>query len=319
MKTHSEKQHERSVNQQPAVCSKPSLQFVDQRRETSQLKKLQQIVNNSQNNKNLLQPAQLQKNIIQREEETLAENILRILANRKIHIGYEDADAYAQKLEESPWNTEIQVFGHHRALKLNSAGRLSSVKRRPPVSATHMRADAMYGPMDEKNISMIDEGRFPISGGIQEQDVTIRAADLAKIAPRSNLGTVMGGSAAQISKIEHSEWLHAIAHSLGGADQSLNLAAGPHSLNTAMIPFETAVKQLVYDGKVVDYSVIFFTNYTEHNVLYITHVEIGIQVNNGGRKYWTLSVDESRVDQFINGGVLNDTQSVAKEFVSGYL
>jgi len=262
-------------------------------------------------------PIQRQQCVVQREE-TLAENIIRILNRRDIHISDEDADSYAEKLTNSPPNTEIQVFGRHRALKLNAAGRVSSIKRRPPSSAVHMRADPVYGPMEKVNASMIDEGRFPIAGGVLEQDVTIRAADLAQIGPRGNLRTEMGGSAAQLSGIEHSEWLHAVAHSLGGDDKGYNLSAGPHSLNTAMIPFEIAVKQLVFDGKVVDYSVVFFTNYLEDGLLYITHVEIGIEVGDGGRKYWTLHVDPSRISTFINGGVLAEIQEVANTFVASH-
>lgn len=280
-------------------------------------------------------PIQRQQDVVQREgededqamdveddendqEKELAEDIIRILAKRRIYIGDEEADAYAKKLLASERNTAVQVFGRHRALKLNKAGGLSSVHRRPPSSAHNMRVDPIYGPMEEKNASMIEENRFPLTGGILEQDVKIRASDLQKIVPRSNLRTVMGGSAAGLSNIQSSEWLHAIAHSLGGADQDHNLSAGPHALNTAMIPFETAVKQLVYDGKVVDYSVIFFTD-TINDIAYIRAVEIGIDVNGKGRKYWTLTVDESRRDAFINGGVLGEIQGIASSFVSSHI
>lgn len=280
-------------------------------------------------------PLQRQQDVVQREgedenqamdleededdqEKELAADIIRILQHRKIFIGDEEADAYAKKLVESPRNTPVQVFGRHRALKLNNAGGLSSVHRRPPSSAENMRVDPMYGPMDEKNSSMIEENRFPLTGGILQLDVKIRASDLQKIAPRSNLRTVMGGSAADLSNIQSSEWLHAVAHSLGGADQDHNLSAGPHALNTAMIPFETAVKQLVYDGKVVDYSVTFFTD-TINDIAYITAVEIGIDVNDKGRKYWTLTVDQSRRDVFINGSVLGEIQGVASSFVSSHM
>lgn len=260
---------------------------------------------------------QRRTNIIQREE-TLAENIIRILSSRQIYIGDEDADAYAKKLKSSPPNTEIQVYGHHRALKINASGMLSSVRRRPPSSAENMRVSPFFGPMKEENISAIAEGRFPISGGVLQQDVTIKSSDLAHIAPRGNLSTEMGGSAAKMSKIEHSEWLHAVAHSLGGDDKGYNLAAGPHSLNTAMIPFETAVKKLVFDGKVVDYSVTFFTDYLDNGLLYIHHVEIGIQVGGLGRKFWTLFVNHEMISQFINGGVLAEIQGIANIFVTSY-
>lgn len=248
--------------------------------------------------------------------ETLSEKVIRILEKQRIIIGDEEADTYAERLENSPRNTEIQVAGHHRALKLNKAGTLSTIHRRPPAGAGNMRVSPFYGPMKEDEISMINEGRFPITGGVVNNGITIKKSDLADIKPRASLSAEMGGSAAQLSKIEHSEWLHAVAHSLGGEDKAHNLAAGPHALNTAMIPFETAIKKLVYDNRVVDYSVNFFTNYLENGLLYIHHVEIGIQINGAGRRYWTLFVNPSNIGQFINGGVLDEIQQIANGIVA---
>jgi hypothetical protein len=302
--------------------------FVQDRSEAIVLRKQLEAANNGLRimqlqsfqltDRKLVNTTQRQTNVIQREE-TLAENISRILRKRDIFIGDEDADEYAKKLVANPPNTEIQVSGHHRALKINASGVLSSIKRRPPSSAENMRVSPFFGPMNKENISAIAEGRFPISGGIQQQDVTIKSSDLAHIAPRGNLSTEMGGSAAKMSTIEHSEWLHAVAHSLGGDDKGYNLAAGPHSLNTAMIPFETAVKKLVFDGKVVDYSVTFFTDYLDTGLLYIHHVEIGIQVDGGGRKFWTLFVNTDRISEFINGGVLAEIQEIANLFVTSHI
>lgn len=256
--------------------------------------------------------------VVQRDE-TLSENIVRILLQRGIYISDEEADEYAKLLDDAPANTEIQIFNRHRALKLNAAGRLSSVKRRPPSGAHHMRADPKFGPMEEENISMISEGRFPTVGNIVENAISIKGSDLAKIDPRDNLRSVMGGSAAEMSQIAHSEWLHCIAHSLGGEDKHYNLAAGPHALNTAMIPFELAVKKLVFAGKVVDYNVVFFTNQLEGGLTYVTGVEIGIAINNSEAKYWTLGVNESRVSEFINGGVLAEIEGIAGELVDTHM
>lgn len=247
--------------------------------------------------------------------ETLAENISRILLNRGIQISDEEADAYAEAIEKNPANTEIQVHGRHRALKRDAAGRLSSIKRRPPSGATHMRADAYAGPMKEEDSSMIMDGRFPMTGAVMQQDVTITADDLKAIPPRGDLRAEMGGSAAQMSGISNSEWLHAVAHSLGGADKNINLAAGPHSLNTAMIPFEVAVKTLVYNGIAVHYSVTFFTDFLENGFSYIHGVEVGIKTRDDNQKYWTLRVSEERRDQFINGGVLADIQKIANQYL----
>lgn len=154
-----------------------------------------------------------------------------------------------------------------------------------------------------------------MTGLVTTHDVTISAADLKHIVPRSSLHSVMGGSAAAMSGIANSEWLHAVAHSLGGPDAVSNLAAGPHSLNTAMIPFETAVKRLVHSGLVVDYHVTFFTQDLPGTAMqYISAVEIGIEIHGGTQKDWTLVVNSKDIEKFINGQVLAEIEGVAGSF-----
>jgi len=82
--------------------------------------------------------------------ETLKDRIKRILAMRKIFIGNDEAIHYAALLTSNPENTEIQVIGRHRALKLNRIGVVSSVKRRPPSSAACMRISPEFGPTTKR-------------------------------------------------------------------------------------------------------------------------------------------------------------------------
>ena len=67
----------------------------------------------------------------------------------------------------------------------------------------------------------------------------------------------MGRSAEVATGRKDAEWLHCIAHSLGGADGPTNIMAGPHSLNTLMIAFEHTMASLYVQGSPVRYAVRF--------------------------------------------------------------
>jgi hypothetical protein len=247
--------------------------------------------------------------------ETLSQKIQRILQQRRIEITPQDADNYATQLQTPPRNTLIQVLGRNRALKMNNIGVVSSVEYRPPSDASNMRVSPYFGPMPQDASSMVSEGRYPITGFVMSQDIRLDAANLNDIPDREDLGRVMGGSAAILSNIPNSEWLHLVAHSLVGPDTADNLQAGPHPLNTAMIPFERAVRNMVRQGQIVNYQVTFFAD-TENDeqIFYVHHVEIGIQVNDQSEtRYWTLNVDPNHRDQFINGQVLAEIQQIAQE------
>jgi hypothetical protein len=151
----------------------------------------------------------------------------------------------------------------------------------------------------------VTDGPRPLTGAIVARDATIDAAALRDLPPRSALGGIMGGSAAALSNIENSEWLHLIAHSLGGEDAPANIVAGPHSLNTAMIKFEVLVRNSVRLGKAVNYAVTFFAS-VEGQVNYVHHVEIRIAFQGGGERTWTLEVNRHRIGEFINGGVYDE-------------
>jgi hypothetical protein len=246
-------------------------------------------------------------------QESLEEKIKRILGQRKIDISDSDATDYAVALTTHPQNTPIPVAGRHRALKLNSAGVVSSVAWRPASDASRMRVSPMNGPMNQEESSMLTEGPRPLTGAMLSQDATIDAATLADIPERDSLGRVMGGSASKLSGIQNSEWLHLVAHSLGGADAPTNVQAGSHSLNTAMIPFERLVRSSARAGRLVDYQVTFFSD-AEGDVAYVHHVQIGITLPGGQAGTWTLEVNRDRQEEFINGQVLAEIEGIVAKF-----
>jgi len=247
------------------------------------------------------------------DKETLEDKIRRILRGRRIEIGVQEAAAYADALLRSPENTLIPMTGRHRALRLNRAGVVSSVSWRPPSDASRMRVSPMNGPMPEDQSSMVTEGPRPLTGAMLIQDVTLSASSFADILPRESLGQVMGGSATQLSGVQNSEWLHMIAHSLGGQDTPANIVAGPHSLNTAMIPFERLVRSAARQGRMADYRVTFFSD-EMGDVSYVHHVEISISFQGGQTGTWTLEVNRESIGEFINGQVLADIERTVEAF-----
>lgn len=248
-------------------------------------------------------------------QESLEQKIQRILARRGIHIDADEASGYAVELTSHVENTPIPVKGRHRALKLNRAGVVSSVAWRPPSDASGMRISPINGPLPQDESDMVTDGPRPLTGAITTQDATISAASLHDIPQRASLGTVMGGSASQMSEIQNSEWLHLVAHSLGGEDLPHNIVAGPHSLNTAMIPFERFVRASARAGKVVDYAVTFFSD-IEGSVPYVHHVEIRIDLPGDVSGTWTLEVSATHRDQFINGQALASIEETVAKFAS---
>lgn len=74
----------------------------------------------------------------------------------------------------------------------------------------------------------------------------------------------MGESPTVVSGRHDAEWLHCIAHSLGGADGPTNVMLGPHYLNTAMIAFEQMMATLYSQNSPITYSVKFYPNGTKY-------------------------------------------------------
>lgn len=68
-----------------------------------------------------------------------------------------------------------------------------------------------------------------------------------------------GGKAAHdLAPLENAEFLHLIAHSLGGTEQLHNLVLGSSALNTAMMPFESLARTLSSTANTVVYSVHYY-------------------------------------------------------------
>ena len=247
------------------------------------------------------------------DEESTEANIVRILKKRNIFISTDEVEFYASELLSNPPNTLVPIKGHHRALKMSSVGLISSVVWRPPSDASRMRVSPFNGPLLEEESSMLTMGPRPLIGSITWQSATIDQQMLTNIPERPSLASVMGGSASKLSGVDNSEWLHLRAHSLGGPDTPVNLVAGPHSLNTAMIPFERFVRSKVRQGVVVDYDVTFFSE-QEGSVSYVHHVQIDIKLANGIEGSWTLEVNSQKRDEFINGQVLAEIEDAVKQF-----
>ena len=264
------------------------------------------------------------KDLVSKANSTLerAQEVQSLLDRRRsIDIKDPEAIKYAAELNRQPANTPVPVKNRHVALQLNKAGVLSSEGWRPPTDASNMRVSAAEGARGERGGDMLTHGPRPLTGQMLARDVTIDKASLANILERESMNGVMGGSAAEMSGIERSEWLHALAHSLGGADRPTddkpqpNIVAGPHALNTAMIPFERLVLSEVQKGRIVDYHVTFFSDEegsTEKKIPYIHHVEISITLPNGRSGTWTLAVDPEHRDKFINRKALDDIEQTVE-------
>lgn len=240
--------------------------------------------------------------------ETQVQKIIRILKGRKIKISDNEAIKYAKMLERG---NLVQVEGHNIALRCNKSKVVSSIKHRIQANASNMRVSPSSGSMND---NMITVGRRPLAGKINRRGGKINDAMLRGISKRKNLVRIMHESAAKSSGIARSEWLHIIAHSLGGPDDSTNLVAGSHALNTAMIPFETLVKNVAFSGESVDYNVTFFTEKTEKTE-YVHHVEIEMSFS-GKNCVWTLELDRNNPSEYINGQVLAAIERYVSDFAA---
>ena len=185
--------------------------------------------------------------------ETLAQKIRRVLRGHGIAIADGDAGAYAADLTAQP-NAWLQIRGHHRAIKLFANGAIHTRKQRPPRDAGPMRMEQQAGPFPAEHYGLVTEGPRPLEGSSHSQSGVI---DMSSIRRRRAAGDVMGGSAAELSEQAHAEWLHLVAHSLGGLEIIANMRAGSHALNTAMIPYERFGAAMAANQE-VHYTVTFF-------------------------------------------------------------
>ena len=209
-------------------------------------------------------------------QEDLAERIRRVLRNyHNIHdVTDQEAEDYAQQLRNTP-GTRVPVRRHNQALTMDVRGIVRAVEYRPPANASNMRLSGVEGPMTQEEATMVTVGQPPLTWVGHEMSVEeeITRQVLRNVGQRGQQNTVMGGSAAALTGVEHAEWLHGIGHQLGGTEDETNLMAGPHQLNTAMIPFENAVSRLSLAGIPVRYGVRFLGN-ERGNQGFVQHVEL---------------------------------------------
>ncbi|MBL1259382.1 MAG: hypothetical protein COB33_002485 [Thiotrichaceae bacterium] len=245
-------------------------------------------------------------------EESLPDKIIRILANRNITVSPGEAAEYADALarEEQP-----RVGHHHRVLRIDRAGRVSSVKRHFSGKGMMGRVSEVEGPMAEDDVMRPDE-RLPMIGESRSHSTEVT---LEGIEARAALSGVMDGSAAALSGIKDAEWLHMIGHQLGGEDIPENLVAGSHSLNTAMIPIENAVHDIASQKIPINYRVTFWLKTIIHPTTgkaldWVHTVETTVTVGDEGFT-WTLTEQGAALDTMITEhNLIAIKESVARNF-----
>jgi len=291
-------------------------EFHDLRATTASQLKLQQAINSSpvaqktacyqQIANQASQPAVVQR------EETLPDKIIRILANRNITVAPDEAAAYADDLTRGK---QPRVGHHHRVLRMDSAGRVSSVKRHFSGKGMMGRVSEVEGPMPEDDVMRPDE-RLPLIGESRSHSAEVT---LAGIEARKALAGVMDGSAAALSGMGDAEWLHMIGHQLGGEDVPENLVAGSHALNTAMIPIENAVHDIASQNIPITYAVTFWIKPIIHPTTgealdWVHTVETTVTVVDESFT-WTLTEQGTSLDTMISEhNLIAIRESVARNF-----
>lgn len=123
-------------------------------------------------------------------------------------------------------------------------------------------------------------------------ETVITSEDIGGIRPRESLNSVMGESAYDQTGIQSSEFLHMVAHSLGGQDKPQNLMPGYHALNTAMIPIENFVHDLATMGIDVNYKVQMHPRVG--NVIWVSGVTMTVGFFYNGNYHdrtWNIIID----------------------------
>lgn len=266
--------------------------------------------NNEQNKNHTLSVATGPK-VIQREE-SLPDKIIRIVGRRGIELTPAEAEEYAQRLEN---NEQPRIRNHHRVLRMDRNGRVSTVKRLFSGKGMMGRVSEVEGPLAEEEV-MSPQERLVLSGKFvtQASEVTLEG-----IGARESLAELMDGSAATITGIKDAEWLHLIAHQLGGKEVVQNIVAGSHSLNTAMIPIENFVRDIASQGIKVNYDVIFWTKTMENPVSketfqWVHTAEVFLETPTG-QGVWTLTEQGMTLDSKISEhNLLAIKQSIKEQF-----
>ncbi len=160
-----------------------------------------------------------------------------------------------------------------------------------PQGAGDMGRCAAEGGTDAEIMSLLSFA--PINAFSAVRNLT--KDSIAHISKRSSLNTVMGGSAWMISEVDEAEYLHMIAHCLGGPDTPDNLMPGYHALNTAMIPFESFARNAVAAGYPVTYRVDLLPH-PGFGSLWVNTAQIQISVSVNEKTfthYWTIYIPKN--------------------------
>lgn len=228
-------------------------------------------------------------NTIQRytpEEEAFIQEYMgqltRRLQEKNWQLSYEECRRLLVQLYHNgtPW-----IEGHHAVLNKRVYPGRSNIlfvqKKTPAGNGGHMRTSAEGVHYELEILEYSGPPQPAAYAGVFELGGTPVAH-----TPRKSLQRVMGGSASKSTGKPGAEYLHILAHHLGGKETPDNLVAGAHALNTAMIPVENAVNSI----KKSEYPVTYAVKMIPRSVAsYIEEVEITISVINNQSQQHTWS------------------------------
>lgn len=179
----------------------------------------------------------------------------------------------------NPLNTNILISENEEKLELGKKYQVMTERRKVTLIDFHRIAEELkkkygktylliaygtnwlylgVGPLDLKGPRPVTAAgkvvpELAVSDDVDRLEVSVTFTEPVKSFDRINLGGVMGCSAKDYATREYGaewasdrdwEWLHIIAHSLGGADHQDNLVAGTYNANTEMIPYESTIRNL---------------------------------------------------------------------------
>lgn len=150
----------------------------------------------------------------------------------------------------------------------------------------------------------------------------ITSDSFRNLIPRENLNSIMGQSAYDMTGIQNSEYLHMIAHSLGGRDAQDNLMPGYHALNTAMIPIENLVHYLAIIGLGVRYKVQMHPR-VGGNSIWVSGATITVTVEYNGTQYercWDIEVgSQERLNKGSYDKLAAGIETFKQEIIQGII
>ncbi len=159
------------------------------------------------------------------------------------------------RLLESVDRGETPRIGNHNAVLMRCRNNTLRIEKRKFSGAGMMGRIAKEGGIEYDAADITGDYSFESITGSVQRGVVLDKESLRSLPSREALTSVMGQSASSLTKIVGAEYLHIIAHQLGGPDKEDNLRPGLHALNTAMIPFENFVRDLLISNDHVGYFV----------------------------------------------------------------